>query len=475
MAEVISRRIHIFLLLLALNGVVAVHATAQLIEAGKVIPDMVCLNDSSHSYALYLPSYYYESDIEEWPVIYAFDAAARGVFPVDLFQEAAEKYGYIIAGSNISENGPWAPILKAAENMFKDTEARFKIDQKRRYTAGFSGGARVATSLAVLYGTFEGVIGCGAGFSNNYPPHFDLEFNYFGLIGNRDFNYQEMYNLDDWLGKFNINHYVYEFPGVHEWPPAEYINEAVTWLEFRAMENELEWTDYGLREDYYEENSKAISDLIREERLYEAYKLSEKLISFLHGVRNTGEIETLRDDLNKTEAVQKEIKKQRMILEEERGYYLQYADAFVCYRINFEDSMTPIKPNSWWKEQIKIATNKMQQIDSPMDTLLGRRMIDYIWRTAHMQYESVQGTEYQPTSRYFLDIWAMAQPDAISPYYFLAKYYTLQGRYDKALKSLEDAINRGLSDKNLIESDSTLVNLTTLTEYQRLALKLEAM
>ncbi len=115
----------------------------------------------------------------------------------------------------------------------------------------------------------------------------------------------------------------------------------------------------------------------------------------------------------------------------------------------------------------------MQQVDSPMDTLLGRRMIDYIWRTAHMQYESVQGTEYQPTSRYFLDIWVMAQPDAISPYYFLAKYYTRQGRYDKALKSLEDAINRGLSDRSLIEGDSTLVNLTTLTEYQRLAMKLE--
>ena len=469
----IFTRTRIYILFLAILRFSSLQVSGQQTEAGKVIPRVVCLGDSNQTYALYIPSYYYESDQEEWPVIYAFDAAARGALPVELFSEAAEKYGYIIAGSNISENGPWEPILRAAEKMFKDTESRFKIDQKRRYAAGFSGGARVATTVAVLYGTFEGVIGCGAGFSNNYPPHFDLEFDYFGLVGNRDFNYQEMHYLDDWLGKYNINHFIYEFQGGHEWPPAGAITEAVTWLEFRAMENELKYTDYGMREDFYEENRQKILEFIADEREYDAYKLSEKLISYLHGVRNTSEIEAMRDDLNKTAAVHKEKANLAKILQEERGYYLQYADAFVSYRINFEDSMTPVKSSSWWREQLKIANGKIMNVENPMDTLLGRRMVDFIWRTAHMQYESVQGTDYQPTSKYFLEVWVMAQPEAISPYFFLAKYYTQQGRYDKAMKSLEDAIDRGLADRSLIENDSTLVNLTTMTEYQRVMLKME--
>jgi hypothetical protein len=357
--------------------------------------------------------------------------------------------------------------------MIKDTEARFKIDPSRRYTAGFSGGARVATSLAVLYGTFEGVIGCGAGFSNNYPPNFDLEFNYIGLIGDRDFNYLDMKNLDDRLGKYNISHYIYEFPGEHEWPPASVITDAVTWLEFRAMENELKWTDYGMREDYYESNHQLIQDLIGEKREYDAYRQCEKVASYLHGVRNINEIEDITESLKKIEVVMRERKHLSNILEEERGYHLQYADAFVAYRINYEDSMTPVKANSWWKDQIKLANEKIAKSESPMDTLLGRRMIDFIWRTAYMQYESVQGTEYQPTSRYFLEIWAMAQPAAISPCFFLAKFYTQQGRYDKALKSLESAINRGLSDINLIENDSTLINLSTMPEYQKVVAKIE--
>jgi tetratricopeptide (TPR) repeat protein len=459
---------YLFLMLFSALG-----SKAQVLEAGKLIPEVFCMNDSNHHYALYLPSYFYESDMEEWPVIYAFDAAARGALPVELFSEAAEKYGYIIAGSNVSENGPWEPILKAAETMFKDTEARFKIDPKRRYTTGFSGGARVATSLAVLYGTFEGVIGCGAGFSNNYPSHFDLEFSYIGIIGNRDFNYQELENLDYRLDKYQISHYIYEFPGEHDWPPEQIITDAVTWLEFRAMENDLKWTDYGLREDFYQASHQLILDLIREGREYDASVNCEKLISYLHGVRNVSEIESLLETLNKTDAVLKEKKNLARVLSEERNYYLKYADAFVCYRINYEDSMTPVKPYSWWREQIKIANSKIVKAENPIDTLLGRRMIDFIWRTAFIQYESVQGTEYQPTSRYFLDIWAMAQPDAISPYFFLAKYYTRQGRYDKALKSLENAIDRGLSDINLIESDSTLVNLSMMTEYQRVVAKIE--
>jgi hypothetical protein len=458
---------YIFLILLSSLG-----SRSQDLEAGKLISKVYCLNDSNHHYALYLPSYYYNSDIEAWPVIYAFDAAARGSLPVELFREAAEKYGYIIAGSNISENGPWEPILKAAETMFKDTEARFKIDSTRRYTTGFSGGARVATSLAVLYGTFEGVIGCGAGFSNNYPPHFDLEFNYIGLIGNRDFNYQEMQSLDDRLGKFQMSHFIYKYPGEHEWPPSEVITDAVTWLEFRAMEKELKWTDYGMREDYYEANHQLILDLIQAGREYDACMQCEKLLSYLHGIRNTREIETLYESLKKTGGVVKEKKYLLKIMEEERGYYLLYSDAFVCYRMNFEDSMTPVKPNSWWKEQVKIANDKILKGENPMDTLLGRRMVDFIWRTAYMQYESVQGTEYQSIARYFLDIWAIAQPDAISPYYFLAKYYTQQGRYDKALKSLEDAIKRGLSDITLIENDSTLINLTTMSDYKRVVAKM---
>lgn len=446
---------------------------AQTIPAGMVIPEVRCQSDENHHYALYLPAGYYSADEESWPVIYTFDAAGRGSVPVELFTEAADRFGYIIAGSNISENGPWEPILKAAENMMKDVESRFKVDSARRYTSGFSGGARVAAALAVLYGTFEGVIGCGAGFSPNYPPHFDLEFSYIGLIGDRDLNYLEMNSLDDWLGKYRIDHYIYEYPGNHEWPPSEVLTDAVLWLEFKAMKNDLIWIDYGLREDFYEMNLQTIRELISMQNPWEAYRLSGKVISYLAGIRKLEEISELRQELSRSDAVRKESDNLRRVLEEEKQHYRKYQDAFMEYRWNYEDGMTAIKSMNWWKEQLNAAQDRIEKGATPADRLMGHRMVDFIWRSAYMQYENVQGTEYQSLSEYYLGIWALAQPGAISPYYFLSRFYAQQGKSKKALGALQSAVDRGLHDIGLIESDPYLATLTALPEFERIIRRLE--
>lgn len=100
---------------LVLLLLVAAGAAAQAppaFDRGVVIPRVACAANPEQTYALYLPSYY--TPERSWPVLFAFDPAARGRMPVDLAREAAEKYGYIVAGSNNSENGPWQPQWDAA-------------------------------------------------------------------------------------------------------------------------------------------------------------------------------------------------------------------------------------------------------------------------------------------------------------------------------------------------------------------------
>jgi predicted peptidase len=112
------------------------------LPVNTVIGHVVCRTDTSQSYALFLPPKY--SPDNKWPIIYALDPGARGEVPVKLFQEAAAKLGYIVAGSNNSRNGPWEPIISAIKAIWEDTHSRFSIDEKRVYSAGFSGGARAA-------------------------------------------------------------------------------------------------------------------------------------------------------------------------------------------------------------------------------------------------------------------------------------------------------------------------------------------
>jgi len=67
----------------------SLRAQAQDLPVGKIIERVVCLKDAGQSYALYLPLNY--ATDRRWPVIYAFDPAARGMLPVERFKDAAEK------------------------------------------------------------------------------------------------------------------------------------------------------------------------------------------------------------------------------------------------------------------------------------------------------------------------------------------------------------------------------------------------
>src|SRR5512138_1278052 len=73
------------------------------LETGKVIPDVRCVSNPQFSYSVYLPTTY--TDGQTVQVFLAFDPSARGSYPVSLYKELAEKYSFILVGSNDSRNG----------------------------------------------------------------------------------------------------------------------------------------------------------------------------------------------------------------------------------------------------------------------------------------------------------------------------------------------------------------------------------
>jgi len=127
-----------------------------------------CAKNPDQTYALYLPSNY--TPTRKWPIIYAFDPSARGDRPVDTLKAGAEKYGYIVAASNNSRNGPWPPEIEAAQAVSDDTHTILSIDDHRVYFTGFSGGARVAGRIAQLCKCAAGVYLNGAGFPSGTSP-----------------------------------------------------------------------------------------------------------------------------------------------------------------------------------------------------------------------------------------------------------------------------------------------------------------
>jgi predicted esterase len=215
-------------------------STQQALPPGVLIPRQMCAAKPDQSYALYLPSHY--APYKQWPIIYAFDPDGRGSVPVELMKDAAERYGYIVVGSNNSRNGSWKVETESAQAMFEDTHARLAIDDRRIYFAGFSGGARVASLLAQRCKCAAGVLLNGAGFAGT-PPSSDAVFAVFAAVGSFDFNYPELSNLDDKLEQAGFPHLLRHFDGSHEWAPAEVMEEALAWFRLIAMKQNREARD----------------------------------------------------------------------------------------------------------------------------------------------------------------------------------------------------------------------------------------
>src|ERR1700761_2658379 len=89
------------------TAVVAATHYDDAIAKGEVIDSIKCADKPGQYYALYLPSSY--TTARKFPCIYFFDAHARGALPLHKYKDLAERYGFILAGSDVSSNGmQWA-------------------------------------------------------------------------------------------------------------------------------------------------------------------------------------------------------------------------------------------------------------------------------------------------------------------------------------------------------------------------------
>jgi dienelactone hydrolase len=281
---------------LGFASVASVHAIEEPLAKGVVIPRVVCIDHPEQSYALYLPSNY--SPEGKWPIVFLFDPAARGSIPVILAKDAAEKFGYIVMGSNNSRNGQPKLDLDAANAIVNDSQRRFKIDERRVYFAGFSGGARLATALALgCHDCTAGVISSGAGFPLDRPPSTQTHFSYFATIGMSDFNYPEAVVLAQKLDELDLPHRLRRFDGSHEWAPAEVWFEALAWMNLLAMRQDRLARDPEFIAQQFEAETQRAQELEKRGEIYAAWQEYRGVASDFAGLRDVASITKHAEDL----------------------------------------------------------------------------------------------------------------------------------------------------------------------------------
>lgn len=441
---------------------------AAQLPKGQIIEKVVCADIAAQSYALYLPSNY--SPARQWPILYAFDPGARGKVPLEHFKEAAEKYGWIVVGSNNSRNGPIQSATEAWKAMWADTHERFAIDQERIYTGGFSGASRVAVLFASLCGDcIAGVIGGGAGFPEGVAPAATMHFAFFGTLGVDDFNYPEVKSLADVLAKVGIAHYVRVYPGRHEWAPAPVTTEAVEWMELQAMKSGRRQRNEELIEELWRKYYESGKALENSGDPYHAYLVFAGLIESFKGLHDTSEAAKHAADLRDSRAVKDGMREERQQISRQRDSERQI---YTLVAENSGDEAFDAGPRL---HALIDALQKTAKAETDTgERRVARRVLEGMFIGHLEQGRNLLQVQkrYDEAARKFELAGAFA-PDRPGAFFYLAQACALHGNKKRALQALKTAIDKGFSDPAAITDNKAFDSLRNEAQYRQLMQSLQ--
>jgi dienelactone hydrolase len=438
---------------------------AEEFPTGQVVDPVECLSALEQSYALYLPSGYQAE--RPWPIIYCFDPGGRGGVPVKLFKEAAEKFGFILVGSNNSRNGPWEVIFKAARAMWQDTHARFAINDRRVYAAGFSGGARAACGMGkMLSAPLAGVIGCGGGLPEWLTPENFAPLPWFGTAGLRDFNFGELQELESRLRALGSPHRLETFPGAHSWPPTELAVAALQWLELQAMKQQLRPVDEALVASWQESAMARAGQLEAAGELGQAYLEYIRIASDFAPFPAAAGARERASLLENSQAVKR-------YLHAEAGREDEYAAKLLQMKAIYSRLAGPLNEPGQGKKiiaQLRIPSLRKdadESGDGP-DQIVASRLLNQLFIRAAEDGDHYLKTRDGPRALLAFQILAEIKPGHPGVAYGLASARALNGERKKALKGLAEAVTLGFKDLEVLASDPAWEDLRADPEFVRI-------
>jgi len=414
------------------------------LPAGQIVESVACSEDPGQTYSIYLPSTY--TPDRNWPVIYSFDPGARGVLPVQRLQAAAERFGYIVIGSNVSRNFEPKLSLAAANAMWADSHVRLAIDSRRVYTLGFSGGARLAAGLAVVSQDFAGVIACGAAFDPKHLPRDGRPALFAGIVGLEDMNYPELRDAENRLRDARVPYRLFFFDGGHDWPPADIFLEVLAWLRVRAIRAGAEVTDPVFLQAECQRLSESAERAWATGRPLEAGRIYAALIEDFSGVLDTDYARARLEQLRGESAYRQAEKKERRLRLDENGWLVKLDGRFVRIR-NTPMSIRSIDNavNDWCKQIAGFRHRRDTSRDADERSLY-HRLHEFVWRRAYEEAVLFARQQEYVRAALLLEIARCGRPDDPNLLFSLGKAYARLQEEERAVRWLSEAVNHGFQN-----------------------------
>ena len=426
------------------------NATQNSLSAGTIIESIPCRTNIQHSYSYYLPSSYDTKKL--YPLIIVFDAHARGTLAVSKFKNAAEQYGYVVVASNNSRNGV-QDVNPVINSLWEDALGRFSIDNKRIYTAGFSGGARVAASVAIYKGGVKGVIGCAGGMPS-VGQKLSKKFDFLGIVGLNDFNYQEMKTLDKALTDNSFTCQLSTFNGGHEWPDSEILSSALEWLDLMDMKRGDLPVDDNLVRNYTETYANIVNESIMADEVYIAYQQYNLLLKDLSGLYDISGYLKSYNELLKNPKVDEGIKAEANEKEAELDKQ--------------EHLLALFKSNKF-----DVLKAELMPLTKPGLNLshMNKRILSFAGMLCYLYTETAVNSQNKTSYKGFMEIYELIEPQNPDKEFFKACQAIMDNQKEMAMQHISKAVEYGYYNAPKLQNIGYFEELRSLPEFDLLVQK----
>ncbi|WP_421763237.1 TPR end-of-group domain-containing protein [Ekhidna sp.] len=406
-------------IMLVISSLMSIGILAQL--PGEVVDTVVCNNDKSQSYALYLPSNY--TTEKKWPIVYFFEPAARGSLPVRLYSEVAEELGYILACTYNSRNGSYDNSFKAADALFLDTEQKLSIDYYKIILSGFSGGSRLALSIAVISNAASGVIGVGAA-QPAVPAYMVLEkkeFKYAGLVGARDMNYVEHKTFRSQMNAMQMDNLLLISNFGHKWADPKDFRAALLWMQGDSLQFQ-----------------EAIKDKIISQG--DSIPLSD-VIDLNNLIKGENFVSTNAKTSKKTLKEEQKLIRKELLLKK-----------IISDSINYAFDLSSLNNPSirWVSRRAEKLKNQRDKSDNIPEKMMIDRLLNFISAACYETALQMKSQGFTKKALVGITIWETVTGFEIYGHWLKARIYAVEKDTDQALNHLKIALASGKIKKTSV-------------------------
>ncbi|MFS4493870.1 alpha/beta hydrolase [Maribacter sp. 2308TA10-17] len=436
------------------------------LKKGAII-DAVPVNDSiSENFTLYLPTNFEIS--KQWPVVFVFDMKGKGRQALRMFREAAEEQGYILASSNnVNDSITLSKNILIASRMFSAVYSLLPIKKGRSYTAGFSGGARLASLIPTFVKEIKGVISCGSPVANAEVLSSKSKFHFVGIVGIEDYNYIPMLNNQKVLSKLKFPNQLFVFEGGQKWPESRYLSKAMEIFTLAAMSKGVESNNNSFINETYNKNLGEVSSLLTAQKPLLANKLLNEMISFYKNYKNIDSLKQSSKTLRKTKLYKSGSRSQNAtffkegLIKDDYDYYLE------------EDILTYNYNNlGWWKYQID-ELDKYEKSADIFEKQMGRRLKSYLNALIEDNIDIVKAASSIDEEALLL-LWMVNTITDVKKYDSYLKIISLSskvGDYGTALFYLEELLKNGYTNTDELYALENTALLRITPEFNKVVAK----